>query len=405
MGERWLIQWPPDAAGHVTWAAPGDGARVARRDSLATVAGLAGRRVVLVVPGEEVLLIRTTPPKGSRNDQLQALPYLLEESLSAPVESLHFAVAPEPGTREMAVAVVAVRLMEEWLEMARTAGVQPEAVIPAPVLVPLERAAWSIALGADQVWVRCRVHAGWATDREHLLFTLRLALEDPAWGERPERLIVWLPPDGDAGLTGLGELGIAVEWRHHAGELLTLLAAHDRPGEAINLAQGRFAPASRVAGWLGAMRPTLLLCGCWLLLRGAEAGLELWRMEQQIVELDQRIEQVFRQAVPEVKRIVNPKVQMSQHLDVMRGAGRSDGARGGLALLGRAGTALQATPEGVLNGLSYGENKLELRVRLPDLQRLDGLKQRLEGSGLRVAIQSASRESDGVAVRLKVEWP
>ncbi|MBF0214745.1 MAG: hypothetical protein HQM00_14480, partial [Magnetococcales bacterium] len=88
MGERWLIQLPPDPEGRVTWCAPGDGATVARRDPLSDVAALAGRRVVLVVPGEAVWLTAVQPPRSALRDLTRMVPYLLEESLAAPVESL-----------------------------------------------------------------------------------------------------------------------------------------------------------------------------------------------------------------------------------------------------------------------------------------------------------------------------
>ncbi|MBF0270748.1 MAG: type II secretion system protein GspL [Magnetococcales bacterium] len=405
MGERWLMRLPPDSEGRVIWTAPGDGARVARRDPLSQVATMAGRRVVLVVPGEEVLLTRVVPPKAGQRDLLKAVPYLLEESLSAPVEQLHFALGQRESDGGLPVAVVALRQLEEWLEPVRGAGLEPEAVLPAPLLLPLEPGAWSVLLTPEIAWVRTGACAGFGVDAANLAVALGLALSDGVVPP-PERLEVWLDPERQEPPASLAALGVVVMWHRFAGDPLTVLAAHDRPGGGLDLAQGRFARAGRMGGMVRALRPTLVLLLIWLLMRGGEAGLQAFRLEQRADELDRAIQGVFRESFPEVKRIVNPKVQMTQQLESLKGGGRgTEGNKGFLSVFGRSGKALREIPESVLNGVRFGEGKLELMVRLPDLQRLDVLKQRMEGSGLAVGIQSASREGEGIAARLKVESP
>lgn len=406
MGERWLVGFPPDREGLVPWTRPGEGVREARREPLARVAGAVGRRVVLVVPGEEVLLTRVVPPRASQRELEKALPYLLEESLSVPVETLHFASGPRQADGGLPVAVVAERLMSEWLEQARAVGITPEAVIPAPLLLPLEPGAWSLALMPERVWLRSGPHRGWAIDAGNLAFTLRLALEESV-GDPPRRLIVWRGA-GVGGEALFADLDLPIEWRTLEGDPLTLLAVGDRAGEGLDLARGRFAPTGRLAGVVRALRPTLALALVWLALRAGETGWEIQRLEARAAGLDQAIERVFRESFPEVKRIVNPRVQMNQGLEALRGQGGGPGAegeKGFLALLGRAGGALRESPQPLVNGIRYAEGKLEVSMRLPDLQRLDALKKRLESQTLTVAILSANREGDGVAARLRVESP
>ncbi|MEO5347330.1 MAG: type II secretion system protein GspL [Magnetococcus sp. YQC-9] len=403
MGERWLIGFPPDREGLVSWTRPGDGACAVQRDLLARVAEKVGRRVVLVVPGEEVLLTRVVPPRIGQRDLERAVPYLLEESLSAPVESLHFATGLRQADGGLPVAVVAERLVAEWLEQARAAGILPEAVIPAPLLVPTEPGAWSLVLMPQRAWLRSGAHRAFAFDRENLVFMLRLALEE-AVGEPPRRLIVWRG-DGVAEDEGvLGGVDLPVEWRRLEGDPLGLLASGDRSGGGIDLAQGAFAPTGRLSGLIRALRPTLGLALLWLMLHAGETGWEIYRLSERVEGLDRSIERVFRESFPEVKRIVNPRVQMNQQLEALRGTGAGGQEnKGFLSLLGKAGGALKEVPQAVLNGVRFAEGKMELALRLPDLQRLDVLKKRLEAQALTVAIQSANRESDGIAARLKVE--
>ncbi|MBF0163529.1 MAG: hypothetical protein HQM01_03305, partial [Magnetococcales bacterium] len=352
------------------------------------------------------LLTRVVPPRASQRELEKALPYLLEESLSVPVETLHFATGPRQADGGLPVAVVAERLVDEWLEQARAVGITPEAVIPAPLLLPLEPGAWSLALMPERVWLRSGVNRGWAIEAESFGFALRLALEE-AVGDPPRRLIVWRGA-GVGGEEALSGLDLPIEWRTLEGDPLALLAAGDRPGEGLDLAQGRFAPTGRLSGVLRALRPTLALACLWLALRAGETGWEIRQLEARAIELDQAIERVFRESFPEVKRIVNPRVQMNQQLEALRGQAGGAGAEGDkgfLALLGRAGGSLREPPQPLVSGIRYAEGKLEITMRLPDLQRLDALKKRLESHALTVAIQSANREGDGVVARLRLESP
>ncbi|MBF0417176.1 MAG: type II secretion system protein GspL [Magnetococcales bacterium] len=406
MGERWLIGFPPDREGLVGWTRPGEGARTVRREPLARVAGAVGRRVVLVVPGEEVLLTRVMPPRASSRELEKALPYLLEESLSVSVETLHFAAGPRQADGCMPVAVVAERLMAEWMGQARAVGITPEAVIPEPLLLPLEPGAWSLLLLSERVLLRAGAYRGWAIDAGNLTFALRLALE-AAVGEPPRRLIVWRG-EGVVGEAELSGLDLPIEWRTLEGDPLTLLALGDRPGNGLDLAQGGFAPSGQLAGVVRALRPTLALALVWLALRIGESGWEVMRLDERAVALDQAIERVFRESFPEVKRIVNPRVQMNQQLEALRGQGggtNAEGEKGFLSLFGRAGAALRDTPQLLVNGVRYAEGKLEMALRLPDLQRLDQVKKRMESQSLVVAILSANREGDGISARLRVESP
>src|SRR5699024_743902 len=64
------------------------------------------RRVVLLVPGTDVLLWKTSVP-GVRGQKLrQALPYSLEDDLAQDVDSLHFALGGTTDEGERNVAVV-----------------------------------------------------------------------------------------------------------------------------------------------------------------------------------------------------------------------------------------------------------------------------------------------------------
>ena len=69
----------------------------------------AGRHVIVLVPGAEVLLTQPELPPAKAGKQLQQLvPYALEEQLAEDIEELHFAIGRRQG--ESARVPVAVAL-------------------------------------------------------------------------------------------------------------------------------------------------------------------------------------------------------------------------------------------------------------------------------------------------------
>ena len=67
------------------------------------------RRIVVLVPGEEVALHEARVPGHNRQRVLRVVPYALEEELASDVEDLHFALGRSLGGERYPVAVVECR--------------------------------------------------------------------------------------------------------------------------------------------------------------------------------------------------------------------------------------------------------------------------------------------------------
>ncbi len=88
-----------------------------RRDSLAEAATQsAGRRVVVLVPANDVLLTRAIVPTTNRQRARKALPFALEDLLAEDIDGLHFALGVRDAEGQWPVAVVARKRMDAWLQ-------------------------------------------------------------------------------------------------------------------------------------------------------------------------------------------------------------------------------------------------------------------------------------------------
>lgn len=101
----------------------------------------AGQTVPWVwVPTQQVLLTSVFVPGKRSADWMQALPYVLEESLAQPIEQLHFAVLSRENTGENTglthVAVVEKTLIQRWVDELNAQGLGKAQLIPDCFQVP-----------------------------------------------------------------------------------------------------------------------------------------------------------------------------------------------------------------------------------------------------------------------------
>ena len=148
--------------------------------------------------------------------------------------------------------------------------------------------------------VRCGQWDGFACTLDELATLVELALD-----EQPEAKPISLRLWGER--QALEHLPLPLELMADSPSTL-LLAATQHP-LAINLLPSASNATQQTRAWL-AWRWTAGLFGLWVLLHLAGNWLELQQLQRQQTQLQAQIEQSFRRALPEVKRVVNPRAQL-----------------------------------------------------------------------------------------------
>lgn len=366
----------------IEWSGP-DG--VPQQGTLADLAVAAvGCRPLLVVPGEWVTLLDAKVP-GRGSARLKAVPYALEDALAEDIEDLHFAIGPALAGEALPVAVCNREALQAWLESCAEAGVVPAAVVPDVLLLPYAEDAWSILVEDGRVVVRSGRWSGFADERDNLLLLLQLALHE-AGENRPAQWRLWgAVPDG---LVNLGVRVVAENVQPRFGDGFSYL-----PTQAIDLLQGRFSRQAQFGRWLRPWRVAAGLIGVWLGVQLALQGGEYWRLTEEQTALTAAMEQIYREAVPGARRVVNPRVQLENRLKELRaGGGAADSVF--LDLLYRGGQSLAEFDDVVVRGLRYKDNQLDLDLESASLESFDRLRQRLsEQPGVQAEMLTTKRDN------------
>jgi general secretion pathway protein L len=345
----------------------------------------AGRHVVALVPGSDVLSVQPELPQAKAGAKLQQLvPYALEEQLAEDIEDLHFAVGRREGdSARVPVAVVARKLMDEWTRLLKTNGLEPEALYADSELLPRNPGQAVALLEEESVVVR--PPSGTV-----------VTLPADALGEALEIALAGIEP-GTPGGRGLILYTGAAEWHRHSAtveaarerfegiqiQLLTggplgLFAQQLPTTTATNLLQGAYTPATpHAVGWSAWRVAAMLLAGL-IALHIAGKAAELSVLKHADHKLDGSIEQVFHMAMPGEPSTYEARRQMEQRL----AAARANAASGGFLLALQALVqAHHAAPEAVLEALTFRDGALELKASAPSVESLDRLSKQLRQQG------------------------
>jgi len=358
----------------------------------AVVAG--ARRVVVLVPGEDVVLLETRIPGRNRQRLLRVIPFALEEQLAGDVDDLHFAPGEALGDDRYAVAVVERQQMDAWAEQLRDAGISAHQWVPETLAVPRVEAGWGVLPEDERVLVRSGDFSGFGGEADSLPVMVSLL----AGSDRlPEKACLF-------GAAALDIVGIQVERDDSQLQTLDILARGWSQGPVIDLLQGAY---SRREEWGRLLRPwkaTAVLFVAAVLVAGVTTGVNYYRLAEEQVKLSVDIEALYKQTFPSARRIVNPRAQMEQQLkQLQRRAGGGDSDF--MSMFAETADVVRTAKGITIQGASYRDGRLDLDLQADDLQLLDSLKQALVKSGrMQAEIQSATTEANQkVKSRIRIE--
>ena len=362
----------------------------------------AGKRIIVLVPGVDVLLAEPELPVRGSAKLAQVVPFALEENLAEDVDEMHFAI----GRREAAragtpVAAVSHTRLRGWLERLRAAQISPDIVAADNDALPIMPGQTVALIDADRLYVRQPGSPPAVVHAEPLGEALELAVFDATPAET--HVLVYLTP-----ADWTQHQDVIDGWRARVASLkvqllpdgvLPWLAHHAVAGAPLNLLQGPYEQKSHWGEQLRSWRLAAILAGALIALNLLGKGVEIWHLSRVEKQLDASIEQVFREAMPGEQNAVDARRRMEARLQAIRGGASGDSL---LTALGTLGGAVSQVPETTLEALSFRGSVLDLKVTAKDVGSLDRLQQLVTERGMLAELQSSNPRPPGVEGRIQV---
>ncbi len=368
-----------------------------------------GRRVVVIVPGTEVLTTEAEAPAKNAAKLAQIIQYALEERVADEIEHLHFAIGERNAeSGRVPVVVVARARIDAWLATLRAAGFNPQAIYSESSLLPAMPGQLIGLLDGDALTLRLADGPPLVLPALSVTDGFEMALA----GQASQIAGLEPPPLGLLLYSGHDE------WQAHQNEVdalrerftgvkvqllpsgpLSVLAPAAAAGEAVNLLQGALAVASPLQQGWKSWRVAAVLAASLLCLHLGSRYFELTRLKKTEAALDVSIQDAFRIAMPGQQNPANARRRVEARLTEVHGGG---GGGALLPALSALANARSAAPAATIEGLTFRNGILDLRISAPDAAALDAISQQLRAASWQADIQGGSSNGDTYRGRMQV---
>jgi len=315
------------------------------------------RRVVLLLAGADVTLLSVQAPPLSGARLKAALPGLVEEHiLGDPLDSVLVAAPEQPdGTRPIAVAD------RDWLEAIVRAllaqGARAVAAIPAQLCLPLQPGSVAAAIEGAELTLRQGLFQGFGLALEA---TPAVVLQTARAFSGDAPLVLYVPP---------AQLGEYQALAQEAGPGITLEAddwAHwiaASRSTALDLVGGLGAAGSPVRDWRRWRWP-IRLAGLAVAVNLIGLNVDWLRLKREADTVRQSMIQTYRQVYPRETTILDPVLQMRQHIARARAGSGEVGPDEFTYLAAAFGDAAQSSGrQPSITSIEYRERALSVKVK------------------------------------------
>ncbi|WP_435217323.1 type II secretion system protein GspL [Luminiphilus sp. nBUS_07] len=344
---------------------------------------------IFAVPADRARLTQIEVRSDEHRHLKKSLPFMLEDEVIDPVESMHFSYAPIDDSHYL-VALASHAEMTFWLEQLGDQFEGP--FFHEALLLPWQPGEVCAVVEAHSVLLRWGEHQG-ARVESDLLAPLMDALPAP-----PEAVIVY-GGDQERDLALLPNLlQERAQWRQ--GDFGTALMLVDSAQGFIDMRQGVFAPSLPLRRWWQKWKPLTIALLVAVVLQVASDMAQYWRLKESNIALRTAIEASYRKANPQ-GALVDAEKQLDRQI-----AEYAVGAKGLMftRVLDRIGRAISVGGELTLSNINYSDNTGEVRLDLlaPTYDEIEALRERFAAGGMEAILETSSQRGVQVRARLRV---
>lgn len=347
-----------------------------------------GRRVLLIIPNDNVVLTSVKIPSKNKKQLLRAVPFALEDHLAEDIETLHFAIHQKNSGSDTQVAVINRVRLDGYISLLKKNNITAHFVLPQVLTQAIKRDSWSIIQADSNISMRLNEYYGFSSEAELLdLFIQQLDVPEPklimsnlSTDKLPEKLREYPFEEIDAGRAFYNGATSALELN-----LLTNFISQKKQSN-INW-----------KAWRAPLVIASIVVASWV-------GIFVWQnslLQKQQRQLQKSIESIYLSTFPG-GRIVDPPQQMASKLARLK---KNTGLtiNSPLPLIADIAPLLKTYKDLTLNEVRYRENKLELVVKAPNITRLETFKKdAVTKAGLEVIINSSTTTANKVEAVLLV---
>jgi general secretion pathway protein L len=412
MSDTLLIHYNIENAQQATWALCNNDGELTGKittGSLAELSAAAADRTSVVLLNSHCLHINQLQlPTQNLQKLLKAVPYAIEEFIADDVENFHFVVAKTNNSTS--VVGINKNTLKNIIQVLHDAGITPEKIIPdALCLAADEGKQWACLNYKNDSYLQTGVRNGLIISHDILPYIVSSKLHDEKQ-DRPEKILLFSEQNESTSFDQLKEKGIDddagielvnIVYNSHP---LVVFCGNYKQAMPLNLLQYDFKPKRKTSGYWQHWKLAASLAAVWLVLHLGLTAFQHSQLKDANIITKAKIEKIYKQSFPQSRKIVNPRVQMEQKLDELKGTAGSSN-KGLLFLLAESFGTLSHDKDNItLQSLTYRNNRVDIGLEGSNLQAVETLNKNLNNNKkIKSEITSSSSEKDKVKGNLRLE--
>tara|TARA_R110002049_G_scaffold13509_3_gene58797 strand:- start:148389 stop:149615 length:1227 start_codon:yes stop_codon:yes gene_type:complete len=353
------------------------------------------RRVVILLPIEQLYVTSVAVQTKNRKQLEKAIPYTLEDDLTEDIENLHFALGKRKDDGEVPVMVISRSHLDHLIEILSSVNVLPDVITADIYGLDWYEDQWTLCVDNGHVLVRTQQWAGFGCEINDFSEFMTAALSDQS--EAPDKIFVYSHPDEKLDdILKLPNIQLDDFWSPSA--FIRGFSSDD----CINLLQGGYVKADKQHKTIRPWKIAAALAAIWVTISMGQTAIEYSRLNTLNNKLSTEIDQVFRRTFPDVKKVVNARVQMQQRIKELSSSGESSHDADFLKFLHQSGYELYKNPDISITEMQYKNNQLSLDIKTKNIQILETVKTKLKSKNINAELQTAKTVDDHVMARMQV---
>ncbi len=337
---------------------------------------------IAVLSGNNVYQTQSTLAIRNRKLLSQALQYDIEEQLAEDVENLHIAWQKN-AENSLDIAIINKNLLQDYLDVFAEAKIPVTKLITDTQLQANCPQEFLLIHNADDTLLKTHQHC--IAIESWNLPVLMESLSDT--------LPTSIPVYSTSSLT-IADCPIQLKQQVLSEPVFNYLCQQYNHAPILNLLQGEFQrnppQVWRFMQWLGAGVLVLLL------MLTIQQFYQWQQLQNQEIQLEQAITEIYKTSFPQARRIIDPISQMRTGL---RTAQAQQGNHSGLLSL-LAAFARSQPNQIEINSLQYQQNQLSIDLSTHSLAQLELLTNALTQQGLTAEISAANKVNNRVQAQL-----
>lgn len=360
-----------------------------------------GYEVALIIPSTLLTFSSIQLPATDRERMMRILPYAMEDHIIDDIDSMHFSINAWKN-KQANISAISRQQMDSLIERFNNAGISPDYILPDIFLVPFNEGVWTVLISNKYAMVRTGQFSGFTTNDYNLQQVLKLNLTQVT--ELPKS-INFIHKDKVENFTTNqllpGFPSISISNTIYKNDYVTLF--HDQFSENLpfNLLQGNYSKHEQIANIWRLWRPVAVFSIIMFILYALSLSINIYKLNDRITTVDNQINKIFKNTLPDVRKIINPKAQLQQRLAELN-KDSVNTKTGFLPLLAKSASSITDTKNIKLNNITYKDGQLDMELVIDNFQSLDALKSKIESQGVITEILSASADDKTVFGRIRL---